>query len=511
MAEGNATTDTRSPGEQGDNRRRPRGRWPMRCMALLLGLLPFIVAEVGLRLFVDDPAVEAVDYDPLVNLQQLQPLFQRDEATGRWIIPPQRFNFFQPASFAIDKPATTKRIFVLGGSTVQGRPYATETAFSSWLRLRLQAACPDLEFEVVNCGGVSYASYRVAKILDEVLKHQPDAIVLYTGHNEFLEDRTYAEVRSMGTVRRLASRIGSKSRLVRWVQGSFSAEPATSTTMSGEVDARLDHPGGLEAYRRDRPWRRGVEEHFAKTFRRMAGAAQRAGVPLLVCVPTADLLATPPFKTAPSDSLSAADLSALTAAWKAACDASAGTDTRLEACNQCLAIDSQHTGAHYLAGRLHYELGDATSAYRHLVAARDHDVCPLRATSSIVDCVVQTATEYSLPLVDPRPMFDQRNAEGVKIPDGVIDKEFFLDHVHPTIAGHQAIAAELAQQIESLGWYEPIRSAENRYRELVIAHQKTLGEEYWLRGKQRLEGLKKWAAGRSGEVGLEHQGGSPGP
>ena len=44
---------------------------------------------------------------------------------------------------------------------------------------------------MINCGGVSYASYRLGPILDEVLGYEPDLIMLYTGHNEFLEARTY--------------------------------------------------------------------------------------------------------------------------------------------------------------------------------------------------------------------------------------------------------------------------------------------------------------------------------
>ena len=187
----------------------------MRVLAVLLGLMPLILIESGLRLM-DNPAATAVDHDPWVNLEQLEPLFVLDRASGQWSIPESRMNFFRPASFAAVKPAQTRRIFVLGGSTVQGRPFSTETAFSTWLRLRLQAANPQLSFEVVNCGGVSYASYRVSKILDELLQHQPDAIVLYTGHNEFLEDRTYAEVRSMSAANRVASRLASKLETVRW-------------------------------------------------------------------------------------------------------------------------------------------------------------------------------------------------------------------------------------------------------------------------------------------------------
>ena len=79
-----------------------------------------------------------------------------------------------------------------------GRPYTVETAFSSWLQLFLQYADPSKKWEVVNCGGVSYASYRLVPILEEVLEnYTPDLVILYTGQNEFLEDRTYAHLKNL--------------------------------------------------------------------------------------------------------------------------------------------------------------------------------------------------------------------------------------------------------------------------------------------------------------------------
>ncbi|MCP4888223.1 MAG: SGNH/GDSL hydrolase family protein, partial [Planctomycetaceae bacterium] len=200
--------------------------WLMRTLAVALSLTPLIVVELIFR-SIETPVEEALDRDPLVDLSQLKPLFERNEgASGEcWEIPESRLNFFRPDSFLAEKPAGLRRIFVLGGSTVQGRPYAIETAFSTWLRLRLEANQPQTRFEVVNCGGISYASYRVAKILDEVLEHKPDAIVIYTGHNEFLEDREYAEVREMGALRRSVATVAGEIATVRWIRRALLEPP----------------------------------------------------------------------------------------------------------------------------------------------------------------------------------------------------------------------------------------------------------------------------------------------
>lgn len=470
--------------------------WLMRCLAIMLGLAPLALLEAGLRCFAP-PVSGAVD--PILDLQQLRPLFVLDESTDRWSIPPHRLGFFRPASFAASKPSGTRRIFVLGGSTVQGRPYSTETAFSSWLRLRLESAEPETDFEVINCGGVSYASYRVAKILDEVLQHDPDLIVLYTGHNEFLEDRTYADVRSMSPANKVIWRIGSHLRTVQWLKNRLATH--RRTRLEGEVDARLDHIHGLESYQRDPDWQRGVQAHFALTLQRMVDSARHKRTPIILCAPASELVETPPFKVEPAPLLSDSGAVSFDAAWSTARDPTVDVPERLRACQSCLAIDPQHAGAHYIAGRLHFQQGRSQRAREHLNAAKDHDVCALRATSAMVDSVHQIAVANSIPLVDTVGLFDQRDAAGNRIPDGVADPESFVDHVHPTIAGHQLIALAIAQQIEELGWIDLSDAAAERYQRRAREYLATLGEAYYGRGKQRLAGLRRWAAGRAGDLG----------
>lgn len=468
-------------------------------MAVVLSLAPLVLLEISLRSFA--PAVaEAVDFDPVVDLEQLRPLFMLNESAGRWEIPPKRFNFFQPDSFRADKPPGSRRIFVLGGSTVQGRPYSIETSFSTWLKLRLQAAAPETSFEVVNCGGVSYASYRVAKILDEVLDHQPDAIVFYTGHNEFLEDREYADVRDLSGPMRGIARAASNIRTITWIQGRLREAPLTRRAMSEEVDARLDHAGGLERYQRDPTWRSGVETHFAGTLRRMVNTTQQANVPLVLCTPASDLVNTPPFKVESAADLTPEQASAFRVAWRIAQDESVDPVKRLDACRECLAIDAEHAGASYIAGRLHLQRGQTARALPYLTAARDFDVCPLRATTPIIEAVIDIAEEHQVPLIRTAALLDQRDANRKRIPDSIVDPEFFVDHLHPTVAGHQEIGAAIALIIDQLGWFSGRTDTEQAYQSLVVKHLSSLGEDYYARGRQRLEGLRRWAAGRAGEL-----------
>src|SRR5439155_19892869 len=107
---------------------------------------------------------------------------------------------------------TESLIFCIGDSTVQGNPWSIETSFSSWLKISLNAAEPSRHWEVVNCGGVSYASYRMVPILQELLQYEPDLVIVHASHNEFLEDRTYGHLKQVLPVVRRTHELLSELR-----------------------------------------------------------------------------------------------------------------------------------------------------------------------------------------------------------------------------------------------------------------------------------------------------------
>ena len=476
----------------------PVKRFAFRSTAVLLAVLPFVSAEVGLRLLGASDSAS----DSLIELDQLRPLFVQESAGGDWVIPERRLNFFRPARFSAGKPERTRRVFVLGGSTVQGRPWSTETAFSIWLRMRLESADPTRSYEVVNCGGVSYASYRVSKILKEVLGHQPDAIVLYTGHNEFLEDRSYPALKTTTTAGRWAGWLVTHSHLARALRDAWptDSDHRQVTKMKEEVDARLDHIGGLEAYRRDPSWRSGIERHFDASLREMIEMAIRRGVPIIVCEPASDIVNTPPFKTELSPRLSEDERAEFAEMKDAALLEDLDDNARIERCYQCLEMDAEAAGVHYVLGRFLHGRGDSATAKRHLTNSRDFDVCPLRATSNIINSVRSACDEHDAPLVRTEGLLDVRDVSGQRRPDGIVDPEFFVDHVHPTVNGHQLIAATIAKEFESLGWGKQDNRAQVRYEAMVVNHLNGLGEDYYERGRERLEGLRRWATGRAAEL-----------
>lgn len=181
-----------------------------RLAAVMIGLVPLVLAE-GVFAVLDWGRPD-FEEDPFVGFSAVHPLFVPSEDETRYEIPPSRRTFFRRDWFAAKKSADEFRIFCLGGSTVQGRPFAIETSFTTWLEINLQAADPRRRWQVVNCGGVSYASYRLVPILEEILNYRPDLIILYTGHNEFLEDRTYWHVKYLPKIVARPCELASQTR-----------------------------------------------------------------------------------------------------------------------------------------------------------------------------------------------------------------------------------------------------------------------------------------------------------
>lgn len=476
----------------------------MRLAAILVGLLPLLTCELLCQVL--DLPRRPPPSDPFVDLEQLQPLF-RPTSDKQWMeIGPERMNLFNPASFSATKESGTYRIFALGGSTTYGEPYRSETAFPHWLGLYLQAASPEntppaRKVEVINCGSLSYASYRVLVILREVFNYEPNLIVVYTGHNEYLESRSYAAFQSRPWPSRVARSLGNLRtlQLMRMALGdrtTGAARPDKSrTTMQAEVDALLDYQGGLEAYQRDAPWCESVVEHYRWNVEQMSRACRAAGVPLVLINPVANLLDCPPIKFEVDPRLKADEQQRFEELWETARTHS-DRSSAMAALTAALEIDPKHAAGNFLLGRWHFSDNEIERARERLTAARDQDVCPLRATTAIQTAVVHVADAQRAILVDADDLFSRLSTEKI------VGNRWLVDHVHPTVEGHQQLGEAIATALIQNGVFSTAVPDDwlERGRAACRLHLSGLSEPYFQRGQQRLEGLLLWSQGRAKKV-----------
>lgn len=479
-----------------------RGRKAVfRLLLVAVVILPLLLTEIALRLggFGHPKEVE----DPALGFHGDRPLFELNPSAERFEISTLRQDFFQPASFAARKTPGTFRIFCVGGSTVQGRPYSTETAFPRWLALGLTAAEPTRAWEVVNCGGVSYASHRLVPVLRELVQYEPDLFILYTGHNEFLEDRAFGPFKHarpglrLGLLRHL--------RVVNVLRTAFrpgqgqdqpEASQAATNALPARLETRLDAANGWASYHRDEAWFANVTREFEGNLRRLLAIADHADVPVILIDPVSNLKDCPPIKVE-AGPLSPKDRARFDELYALALVPDLGAQARKKILEEAVALDKRHAGAHYRLGQCRLALGDRAGAREAFVAARDEDVCPLRAPGAIHASIHRVAAGSNVTLLDAGELFAGLAEDG--IPGG----EVLVDHVHPNIRGHQQIAGTVLQHLMEVGTARPTDAWEDRRDAAYRAHLESLDPSYHVRAQQRLDRVGRWARGLEQPAGRQ--------
>jgi len=392
--------------------------------------------------------------DPFFDFEAVTGLYERVGPVYR--TRGAKLGLFNAQEFAANKPANTYRVFALGGSTTFGRPYDWRVSFGHWMAEFLRAARTGHEVEVINAGGVSYASYRVKVLMTELLQYQPDLFVVYTGQNEFLEERVYGDRLRENALLKMARRNLSGLRTVRWLRGLISDPPAVAARgqqkLATEVKTRLDVWDGMNAFVRDDELRRDVVEHFGWNVEAMIRMARQHQVPIVFVAPASNLRGFSPFKSQHREGLGSADLQAFDAALASARVAIAAgqSDAALSSLQHALAIDSSFALAHYRRGEALMLAGRTTEAETAFRRALDEDVCPLRAPKEIVDTLRRVMGDMGVPLVDLPHLLAERSRR--QHGHAALGNEEFLDHVHLAVWVHELLGDELAQQVLQRGW-----------------------------------------------------------
>ncbi len=477
-------------------------------VTIIAVISPLILVEAVIRLCVPPPAVSMAD--PYVSFSGMRPLFVPDSKGKYYETAGERLLCFRLQSFTAVKSPDTFRVFCLGGSTVQGRPYAVETSFTTWLRLNLEAARPDKIFEVINCGGISYASYRLIPVMHEVMEYKPDLFIIYTGQNEFLEDRTYRWVKkipgALYKLHRMMLKLRTYSLASEFLseKNSNPLEPQNSmkTILPAEVDAELDYKGGFKKYHRDDGWREGIIEHFKYNLQTMISLARSEDIPVILVNPVSNLKDMPPFKSEYSVSEKKKQ-QVIKLQEQAEMLGWSNAQGKIRLLEKAAEIESRHAGLLFLIGKCYEHTGRLAEAKKWYVKAKDEDVCPLRILEPMHEAVLNAAADNNVPLVDAEKLIEKNS------PESVPGNEWLLDHVHPNIQGHQLIADRLYEVMTDMKLVDRPDGWLTARDKLWKDNLSSLNEVYFSNGLTRLNNLRMWSRHPSyGDYILKDQKGS---
>ena len=373
--------------------------------------------------------------------------------------------------FPVEKSPDTYRVISLGASSTIGDPFGAQSSYSAFLEKMLQDLHPDRKIEVINCGIVAISSTDVLDLLPEALKRQPDAVLIYTGHNEaYGADAVLSGLRATVSSRfamktRIAlrnSRVGILlSRFTRRLRprGGSPEKEFGMDLMQGKV---LPHWSDLHGK---------MLEIYEGNLREMVERSRKAGVDVLLCTLASNLRDQSPFGSAHGPALSPEQETP----WHSAFDegrsqmATGLWDQARLSLGKAADLDSSYAEGRFRLARCldqpHRDAlqgipgtefqtqtggGDSGSwddrdeAWAQYTGARDEDTVHFRACSDENRIVRKVTAEMAGPdLV----LIDLEKDLAAASPDGIPGDEIMTEHVHPYPRGHAFFAEEICRAL----------------------------------------------------------------
>jgi tetratricopeptide (TPR) repeat protein len=457
-------------------------------VTVFFGAVELVLAALGI-----EPLI--VTDDPLVGFAENVPQFvEAHSADGTEIMRTAQNKriMFNYQEFPKRKSDNSYRIFCMGGSTTYGRPYFDEVSFCGWLRVYLKAADPTRNWEVINAGGVSYASYRVARLMNELKDYQPDLFIVYSGQNEFLEQRSYGRLMKLPpwVINLDATLSGTRTytvlkKAIEPLLPESISDAQQLYQMTGEVEEVLNHTIGPQSYHRDDTLKQQIMIHYRLNLIRMVKIARSVGADILFVQPAINLKDMSPFKSEHREGLDPQALKRWDALYQRgiALDASGKTKEALQMYQQALDIDDRYADLHYRIGQDLFKRKRYDEAQQAFQRAVEEDVAPLRILKPMQRIVEEVAAQEQVPLVDFPAIL--RQAYLSKYDYAVFGKEFFRDHVHTNIEGYRLLGLALFNELAAEGVVKP-ESSWNTARRKAVEKEQMANLDPMLEGKAML-------------------------
>jgi tetratricopeptide (TPR) repeat protein len=339
--------------------------------------------------------------------------------------------------FKQQKSPESFRIVIQGGSTAAGFPFGRFGSLTGQLQTRLKRLYPDKNIEVISTAMASINSYTLLDTVDEIIAIQPDLVLIYAGHNEYLG------VMGVGSV--YAGKGGHGANLLfltlkdlrvfqlvqlayyrLFASGDNTAITSTqgkSHTLMAKVAKEKNIPYASPLYQA------GLTQ-FTDNLDRILSKYQQAEIPVLLGTLAANEVDQKPFASAPD-----LDFAAVDTLWKQGQLAAAKQQLQQQLSDHPDSADSHFK----LAKTLMFE-GDMPAAQAHFSAAMDRDLLRFRAPSEFNAIIRRQAKAHGAWLVDSQAFIRQNN-------QGWLDNRVMYEHLHPNQLGYFLLAEAYLQHI----------------------------------------------------------------
>jgi tetratricopeptide (TPR) repeat protein len=437
---------------------RPRYRtrlWLFRSIAIILPFCLLLLLEGALRLF-------HYGYDSSLFIEQPQNsdyLIFNPAAAKRYFTDQLNATSGNREPFRKTKAAGTLRLFVLGESTTIGYPYFHNGSFHRWLQYRLMRSFPDKKLEIINISLTAVNSYTVLGFAREVVHYQPDAVLIYTGHNEYYGALGVGSTNRLGSSPALINGLLwlRQFRVVQlltqaWgkIAHLFSAGPAKAGKTRMELmvgDQQIGYGSPL--------FDLGLRQ-FKTNMDKTLELFHRQGVPVFLSNVVSNLRDQQPFVSTNT----------------------AGS-----------AIDN------FAAGVKAWDQGDYPTAKEAYIRAKELDALRFRAPERIDSIIDELSRQY-----DNTHLVDTRGAFQAASDHGIVGNSLLLEHVHPNLMGYALLSDVFFRALQQQGLIPTDSTHELGLAQLMIDMPITRVDS--LTGAYKIQNLRNnWPFSASGQEG----------
>lgn len=334
---------------------------------------------------------------------------------------------------------STFRLVLQGGSTAAGWPYYFGADLADVLESHLNRMHPAFRFEVLNTSMAAVNSYTLLDLQPDVIALQPDAVLIYAGHNEFYGAlgvgssqglgsnpaliRLYLNLRPFRSVQLLQAGLSGLMSLGRDTPGSA---PGQTLMQSMVREQRI--PLDSELYQK------GLRQ-FESNMDRLLARYAEAGIPAYIGTLASNLRDQAPFLSGVGDAAINEEAAAQRVEHASRLLARGDAAGALAASDSLLADAPRHAAAHFVRGRALEALGRPDEAKEAFLQAKELDELRFRAPEAMNEVITALAARHGATVVESREAFAQASR------DGIIGQDLMLEHLHPTVAGYRILGA----------------------------------------------------------------------
>jgi lysophospholipase L1-like esterase len=385
--------------------------------------------------------------------------------------------------FKSEKLPDSYRMVVQGASTAAGFPYGRWGGLAGMLGDRLEATFPDREIEVISTAMAGVSSYTMLDLVDEIIEIEPDAVLIYAGHNEYLgimgvgSGLATARFRRATLLRLELRKLRIYQLLERLILTGRNAfmeaggDPGGDrVTLMARAAAGAGIPFGSDTYRQ------GILQ-FEANLSRILQRYQEAKIPVYVGTLASNEKDRKPFSGQMSDWIDRDEWEPIWRSYRRAKEAG-NTYAARNAAARLLEIDGNAADVWFALGQLEQEAGEvdaARAAYRN---AKDRDQLRFRAPEAFNELIRELAKRYGATLVDAQQHLADFS------PQGIIGGELLLEHVHPNAEGCFLLADayyEALKQNGEIGDWSQAPSRDRAERDMPITAIDRILADYAIR------------------------------